>query len=210
MSRRPPPAEAAPGLRERKKARTRATLQEVALRLFHAQGYEQTTVEQIAEAAEVSPSTFFRYFPTKEDVVLYDALDPLLVEAFRAQPDGLSATDALRAAMHEVFAGLAPEQLADQRDRAALALSVPALQNAWMGELLRTQRMLSDLVAERTGRDATDPAVRIHSGALLGALLAVLLPATDDQSIEADFLRVADLALDAVDAGLPLLRQRHR
>ena len=75
-----------PSLRERKKAKTRAAIQEHALRLFMEQGYEQTTVEQIADAAEVSPSTFFRYFPTKEDVVMYDAFDPLMVEAFRAQP----------------------------------------------------------------------------------------------------------------------------
>ena len=46
-----------PSLRERKKAKTRAAIQEHALRLFHEQGYEETTVEQIADAAEVSPST---------------------------------------------------------------------------------------------------------------------------------------------------------
>ena len=75
-----------PGLRERKKAKTRAAIQEVALRLFERQGYEATTIEQIAEAAEVSPSTFFRYFGSKEDVVVYDALDPILIEAWRKQP----------------------------------------------------------------------------------------------------------------------------
>src|SRR5215475_11617890 len=70
------PAGPRPGLRERKKARTRAAIREHAFRLFRAQGYDATTVEQIAEAAEVSPSTFFRYFPTKEDVVGQDDPGP--------------------------------------------------------------------------------------------------------------------------------------
>ena len=71
-------------LRERKKARTRASLREHALRLFREQGYQATTVEQIAAAAEVSPSTFFRYFPTKEDLVLQDDMDTRLLDAFAA------------------------------------------------------------------------------------------------------------------------------
>jgi hypothetical protein len=78
------------GLRERKKAKTRAAIQHHALRLFREHGYEETTVEQIAEAAEVSESTLYRYFPTKEDLVLWDEFDPLLIEAFRAQPPELT------------------------------------------------------------------------------------------------------------------------
>ena len=64
------------GLRERKKQRTRVTIVSVATKLFVEQGYEATTTAQIAEAAEVSPSTFFTYFPTKADVVfsLFDAI----------------------------------------------------------------------------------------------------------------------------------------
>jgi len=63
------------GLRERKKLKTRESIQREAMRLFQMQGYEETTIEQIAAAVEISPSTFFNYFPNKEDVVLYDALD---------------------------------------------------------------------------------------------------------------------------------------
>src|ERR1700759_1640182 len=86
-----------PGLRERKKARTRASLREHALRLFREQGYQATTVEQIAAAAEVSPSTFFRYFPTKEDLVLQDDMDTRMMAALERQPPGLSTVAAVRA-----------------------------------------------------------------------------------------------------------------
>ena len=86
------------GLRERKKARTRAAIREHALRLFREQGYPATTVEQIADAAEVSPATFFRYFPTKEDVVLQDDFDIVTLAALEAQPAGLSPIAAFRAA----------------------------------------------------------------------------------------------------------------
>jgi AcrR family transcriptional regulator len=82
----PPPL----GLRERKKARTRAAIQEQALHLFAAQGYAATTVRQIADAAEVSESTFFRYFPTKEDVVMHDRFDRSRPFAVRSPPSSAS------------------------------------------------------------------------------------------------------------------------
>ena len=91
------------GLRERKKAKTRAAIQRHALRLFREQGYEATTVEQIAEAAEVSPSTFFRYFRTKEEVALYDDLDPLFIAAFEAQPAELSPVQAMRQTWNKTY-----------------------------------------------------------------------------------------------------------
>src|ERR1700727_1695200 len=94
----PPP----PGLRERKKIKLRRAIQTTALRLFESQGYEHTTVEQIAEAAETSTTTFYRYFPTKEDVVLDNDASPLSKTTATARPAGEPLTATVRAAMGAV------------------------------------------------------------------------------------------------------------
>src|SRR5215813_3567608 len=86
------------GLRERKKSKVRNQLKQHALRLFLEQGYEATTIEQIAQQAEVSPRTFFRYFASKEDLIFDDEYDERLIAAFRAQPSELSVVGALRRA----------------------------------------------------------------------------------------------------------------
>jgi AcrR family transcriptional regulator len=91
------------GLRERKKAKTKAAIQEHALRLFREQGYAETTVEQIAAAAEVSPSTFFRYFPAKEDTVLTDLIDRQTFEVMINAPAEMTPLEALRYAVNDVF-----------------------------------------------------------------------------------------------------------
>src|SRR5689334_22693065 len=84
------------GLRERKKIKTRQAIRREAYRLFREHGYDATTVDRIAEAAEISPSTFFRYFPTKEDLVLTDEYDPLLVRILRAAPKDASMIRVVR------------------------------------------------------------------------------------------------------------------
>ena len=181
------------GLRERKKLKTRLAIQEHALRLFEQRGYERTTVEQIAEAAEISPSTFFRYFPSKEDVVLFDALDPWLIESFRRQPPELTPIAALRAALHEVFNSLSDDVVAEQRQRARLVLEVPALQAAWIGQ---------EMIAERVGKDPGDPRVRVYTGAVMGAIMGAMAPMFEDP--ETDFIADVDAALDFLAEGLVL------
>ena len=188
-----------PGLRERKKAKTRAIIQEQALRLFREHGYDATTIESIAEAAEVSPSTFFRYFPTKEDVVLYDAIDPIAIEAFRRQPPDMTPIQAFRAAMNEVVATLNAQQVAEQRQRSSLIFSAPALRAAALDDALRTLEVFSEIVAERVGRSPDDLMVRSFVGAITGALLAALLPAFVEGS--PDFGAQMDQALDFVEEG---------
>ncbi len=190
------------GLRERKKARTRDAIQQEALRLFNEQGYEATTVEQIAAAAEVSPSTFFRYFPRKEDVVLFDVLDPVFAEAFRSQPSGLTPIQALRASFREVFGALSEKERAQQRERAKLFLSVPELRAAWMDQLTTGHQMIAELLAERAGRSTDDFAVRNLAGAVLGVCLPAMLHATEDPT--GNVFRSIDPALAHLEAGLPL------
>jgi AcrR family transcriptional regulator len=191
-----------PGLRERKKARTRAAIQQHALALFHERGYDATTVDQIAEAAEVSPSTFFRYFPTKEDVVLYDAYDPALIEAFRAQPAELGPIAAMRAAFRTVFGAAASEAVAQQDERAALIVKVPELRMRMLDELARTMQLFSEVVAERVGRQPDDVAVRALVGAVIGVGLAVWF--TVPGAPVKDYLMLMDKGLAELEAGLLL------
>lgn len=198
------PREARPpeGLRERKKARTRAAIQHAALRLFREQGYEATTVEQIADAAEVSPSTLFRYFPAKEDLVLADEYDPLLIEAFRCQPAGTGPVEALRGGLRSVLGGLSAEELADMRDRAALTLSVPTLRAAMLDRSAQTIGQITGLVAERVGRPADDFALVVLAGAILGAMIAAELHWVGHPGSDLFFL--LDEALAHLAAGLPV------
>jgi AcrR family transcriptional regulator len=201
MSTPPSTAETSrPGLRERKKARTRAAIREHAFRLFREQGYDATTVEQIAEAAEVSPSTFFRYFPTKEDVVLQDGMDELWAEAVRAQPPELSPLAALRAAVPAAFAGLSPEQLEILKESTELSMSVPAVRVRALDEFGRTITVIAGVVAERAGREPSDPAVITLAGAVVGVAMTSWF-ATGD--LEEMFTRF-DAALALLEAGLPL------
>jgi AcrR family transcriptional regulator len=170
--------------------------------LFHEQGYAATTVEQIAAAVEVSPSTFFRYFPTKEDVVLYDDLDPLFFAAFEAQPSELTPIRALRGAMHLVIAGLSGEEIEQQQVRTELILAVPELRMRMLDQFANLVDLLAELVGKRVGRSANDFRVRAFSGAVMGTLLAPIL--SDPQGTLRDYLAQMEASLDFLEAGLPL------
>jgi AcrR family transcriptional regulator len=190
------------GLRERKKLRTRTAIREHALRLFREQGYSETTVDQIADAAEVSPSTFFRYFPAKEDVVVDDEFDPLLAEAIRTQPADLAPIEAVREAMRAVFTALPAEARLRDRERHQLIKNEPELRTAVLDEYTRSLRLLAGLLAERLGRDENDLRVRVFSGAMVGVALAVLELGAQ-QPFE-DVTDMLDHAFGLLEKGLPL------
>ena len=197
---------ASSGLRERKKARTRASLREHALRLFREQGYQATTVEQIAAAAEVSPSTFFRYFPTKEDVILQDDMDTRMIAAFERQPPGVGPIAAVRAAAREMLTSYTGTDLDVIRETTRLTMTVPEVRARALDEFARTITVLAEAVGKRTGRAPDDLAVRTVAGAIIGVIMSITIPWenwSDGTSFEDTFARI-DEALALLEAGLPL------
>jgi AcrR family transcriptional regulator len=202
------------GLRERKKARTRASLREHALRLFREQGYQGTTVEQIAAAAEVSPSTFFRYFPTKEDLVLQDDMDIRLLDAFARQPPELGPVAAVRAALREAWASFTPQEWEQIRQSGELSTHVPEIRARAMNEFARTINVVAEALAARTGRDAGDLPVRVVAGAVIGVMMSVFLPRHFESDADVadevgsflgpDSASRLDEALALLEDGLPL------
>jgi AcrR family transcriptional regulator len=194
------------GLRERKKARTRATIRSEALRLFREQGYQTTTVEQIAAAAEVSPSTFFRYFPTKEDVVLQDDLEPLLVEFIEQQPPEMGMVAAIRAAMRAVPATLNEEQWDHLRQTAELGMTIPEVRARALDDFSRTITVMAEAMAKRTGLSRDDLRVRTASGAIFGAILGATAPWDNyrGEQINPDLFQRVDEALGVLEESLRL------
>jgi AcrR family transcriptional regulator len=193
------------GLRERKKAKTRAAIREHALRLFREHGYGGTTVEQIAEAAEVSPATFYRYFPTKEDVVLQDDLDVLAFGEFESQPAELSPLAAVRAAMAAALPKFTEEERQRFRETTALTLAVPEIRARAIDEFARTIDVFAALLARRAGREPDDIAVRTMAGAVFGVIMATTLPTLGGEPVEVDEVFASiDEGLAQLEAGLPL------
>jgi AcrR family transcriptional regulator len=197
-----PEVRPAAGLRERKKAKTRSAIQHEALRLLRQQGYDATTVEQIAEAAEVSASTLFRYFASKEDLVLSDDYDPLIIEACRSQPAELGLVEAIRHGLRSVFESLDDEELSDMWDRAELALSVPDLRAAMLDQFAQVIRQLTDVVAERAGRAGDDFAASTLAGAIVGVMISAAFYWVEHPGT--DLIVLLDEALMQLASGLAL------
>ena len=191
------------GLRERKKRRTRAAIQQEALRLFLEQGYEETTIEDIAAAVDISPSTFFNYFPSKEAVVFEDESDPLIIAAFDAQPDAITKPiHALRMAMTQVFASMSEEQIRLIRERTTLIARTPELRTAMLSEFADIADQIADLLSARAGKPKDDFAAHNLAGAMLGVMMTVMILAAEKP--DADMLEIMNNSLAHLEAGLPL------
>jgi len=164
------------GLRERKKLQTRQAIVVSALRLFSERGYRAVTVADIADAANVSPRTFFSYFPSKEDLLLVDA-DARMEEALdafhRSCHDGPILPLALRLAQASV--ATARESLGASGNSALDAEFVhAAMAKGLAGRWLTWEDELAAAIAEATDADPADPRPRTAAGAILAAIRALL------------------------------------
>ncbi|WP_035858614.1 TetR family transcriptional regulator [Cryptosporangium arvum] len=187
------------GLRERKKARTRAAIQTHALRLFREQGYQSTTVDQIITAAEVSETTFFRYFPTKEDTVLQDDFDPMIASSLRDQPAALSPVAAVRRTLRDHFEARTPEQRREMHERLALVVAEPALRSTMLVQATGAMRLIEQALAARAGADHADLATRAVAGAVIGVLLAAV---EEWSEARGELPPIVDAALEHLENGL--------
>ncbi|KDN83241.1 TetR family transcriptional regulator [Kitasatospora cheerisanensis] len=186
--------EAPLSLRERKKLKTRQALRREAFRLFEEQGWEATTVDQIAAAAEVSPSTFFRYFPTKEDLVLSDEYDPLMAAAIRSRPADEPFLTSAREVLVALVRRIDAQEHAELYQRMRLTAAVPSLRARMLDGTNQPTGMLLELLTERAGLDAPTLELRI-TAAVVSATLTETSLYWADNGARGDLAELLDRAL---------------
>lgn len=189
-----------PGRRERKKLQTRRALQQAALRLVTERGLERVTIEQVADAVDVSTRTFFNYFASKEEALIGHDPDNAarLRDALAARAVDESPLEALGQVLSELasdLAGRREEWLA----RRALIRSDPRLLAAHLAAWAALERALVEGVAQRTGTDPERdlyPAL-VVSAAVSATRVAVMRWHVDDQARLSELVSTAFAALGA-------------
>jgi AcrR family transcriptional regulator len=192
------------GLRERKKLATRLALHEAALRLVAERGLDRVSVDDIAERADVSPRTFFNYFPTKDDAVL--GLDPAAparqAEAIAARPADESAVEAMRA----VAVAQAAEMAEDQQ-LWPLRLQVVEAHPVLIGKLAaafgESDRVLAAAIAQRTDTGVDDALLPMLLAGVAAAAMRTALHRWLASDFTASLPDLVDEAWATVAAGLP-------
>lgn len=155
-----------------KRERTRERLVSVALNLFEQHGYDETTASQIAAAAGVTEMTFFRYFETKDAVLMEDPFDPLIAAAVASQPVDRSAFERVRAAFACAIDALDVDEGEQTRRRIRLVAAHAGLRARISGATQLTHEAIAAALVE-SGVERME--AEVAAGACLGALTAALL-----------------------------------
>jgi AcrR family transcriptional regulator len=193
------------GLRERKRQRTRVTIARVALELFHRQGFHETTIPQIAEAADVSPRTVSAYFPHKEDLAFPDVDEELagLEARMRDREPGETATAALRGWIRSWLEDEA-ELAIERRTRRRVIRADDGLRAYEHHHALRAQRVIAAAIAQDLGVAADDLEPRMAAAATFTVF--DLLGEDYDSGDPVEALAVVDRALRFIEGGISALR----
>src|SRR5262245_8678913 len=196
-------------LRERKRTRTRSMIQTEALRLFTEKGYAQTTVDEIADAAAISPRTFFRYFPTKEDVVIWDEYDPLALDLLESRPNDEPLAESFRMVVRETLGGLYRRDPGRLLQRVHLSMTVPEVRARFLEEQTNGVAALASLFARKRGTEAEELRSRVIGSSLLASVL-VAIDVWQQDGGKDDLLALLDRATDALAAGMCELQPSSR
>jgi AcrR family transcriptional regulator len=206
-----PPAPVGPaGRRDRKKQATRRALRNAALELVAVRGFAHVTVEDIAEAADVSTRTFFNYFPSKESAVI--GADPERIDELResllARPLGESPLEALRAVIVEYASAIDEEfdDLGEGREawfrRFCIVREDPDLLGAYVGHTTEVERSLVEAVAKRLGKDpAYDPYPALVTVTVFAAARVAALYWSAQGGVDS-FAQLTAAAIDSLAGGL--------
>jgi mycofactocin system transcriptional regulator len=173
----------------RRRATSPAELEQAAFALFAVRGFDATTVDEIAAAAGIGRRTFFRYFPSKNDIpwgAFEDELERMRVR-LKASPPEVPLPDALRVALID-FNRVAPAQVPLHRRRMELILRVPALLAHSTLRFAAWRDVVAEFVAERTGRRPDDLAPQAIAHAVLGVAVAAYEHWLDDQDSDLGIL----------------------
>ena len=162
------------GLRERKRIAAIRRIQEAALDLFDDRGFENVTIEQIAAAAEVSPSSVYRYFGTKDQVVLRDEFEPQFFDVLSAEFTSNPPTEAMRRAVAEVMSDFLDSEDELARRRTRYSLEEPRLRARWAEQADDFARSVADALARATGRRPDELEIQVIASALVWALIAAV------------------------------------
>ncbi len=192
-----------PGLRERKRIAAMRRIQDVAYDLFEAEGFDQVTIERIAEAAVVSPSSVYRYFGTKEQLVLWDEYDPVAFQAFADAVVDHQPLEAMRAAVAMVGATFFGEDRSRIERMVRLAYEVPSIQAVVLQQIQEAGQAIAAIVAEARQRAAGDLDVQMFAGVTV-AVVEVGIRHWYQQGFRTELADVIDAGLVQVAEGLPL------
>jgi AcrR family transcriptional regulator len=162
------------GLRERRRTAAIRRIQEAALDLFDERGFENVTIEEIAEAADVSPSSVYRYLGTKEGVVLYDEFDFRLIDAVEAELASHPPVEAVRRALSSVMTAFFGRDEDLARRKLRYVLEDPHLHAAMTQQVDEFSQLVSHVLARSSNRQADELEIQVIASTLVWALTAAV------------------------------------